>query len=182
MVSLKQIFGVENLLEGEGANADVIYNCLVNQMQKCGLDAEKTTSFVSDGASVMTGRSNGVAANLKGLNKTLLSFHCICHRLALACADANDDVSFIKDVEATLKHLWKFFDNSSEKTAAYIKIQESLRGISLSNKGRKAVARKMKKACRTRWLREDSQIDFVTRNVLWGRRAVVFCALLPYIL
>ena len=35
--------GDENLLEGEGAkgaNADVIFNCLVNQIQKCSLDAE----------------------------------------------------------------------------------------------------------------------------------------------
>ena len=91
-------------------------------MLECGLDAQKMTSFVSDGASVMTGRSNGVAAKLKGLNKTILSFHCICHRLALACADASDDVSFIKDVEATLKHLWEFFENSSFK-----KVQLALR-------------------------------------------------------
>ena len=34
--------GVENLLEGEeakGANADVIFNCLVNQIPKCSLGA-----------------------------------------------------------------------------------------------------------------------------------------------
>ena len=64
--------GVESFLEGEGAegaNANVIFNCLINQMQKCSLDAVKITSFVSDGASVMVGRSNGVAATLKGLNK-----------------------------------------------------------------------------------------------------------------
>ena len=74
-VAKTDFLGVENLLEGkgaEGANADVIFNCLVNQMQKCSLDAEKMTSFVSDGASVMTGRFNGVAAKLKGLNKTPL--------------------------------------------------------------------------------------------------------------
>ena len=58
-VAKTDFLGVENLLEGEGAegaNADVIFNCLVNQMQKCGLDAEKMTSFVSDGASVVTGQ------------------------------------------------------------------------------------------------------------------------------
>ena len=50
----------------------------------------------------MTGRPNRITAKLKGLNKTLLSFYRICHRLALACADASVDVSFIKDVKATL--------------------------------------------------------------------------------
>ena len=94
--------------------------------------------------------SRRVTAKLKGLNKTLLSFHCICHRLALPCANASDDVSFIKDVEATLNYLWKFFENSSKKTAAYIQTQENLREINLSKKGRKTVARKMKKVCRTR--------------------------------
>ena len=54
---------------------------LVNQMQRCSLDAEKMTSFVSDGTSVMTGRSDGVATKLKGLKKTLLSFHCIYLRV-----------------------------------------------------------------------------------------------------
>ena len=97
---------------------------LVNQMQRCSLDAEKKTSFVSDGTSVMTGRSYGVAAKLKGLNKTFSSFHCICHRVVLACADASDDVSFIKDVEATLKHLWKFFENFSKKLQLSLNLRE----------------------------------------------------------
>ena len=26
----------------------------------------------------------------------MLNVHCICHRLALACGDANDEVSYIK--------------------------------------------------------------------------------------
>lgn len=29
--------------------------------------------------------------------KTLLSIHCICHRLALACSDTGDELSFVKD-------------------------------------------------------------------------------------
>ena len=95
----------------------------------------------------MTGSSNGVTPKLKGLNKILLSCHCICQRLELACADASDDVSLIKDVEANLNHLWKLFENSSKILAAYIKTQEKLGEINLSNKARKVVSRKTKKAC-----------------------------------
>ena len=95
---------------------------LVNKTQGCSLNAEKMTSFVSDETSVMTGRFDGVLQNsVKRLNKTLSSFHCICHRVVLACADASDDVSFIKDVEATLKHLWHFFENSSKKLQLTLK-------------------------------------------------------------
>ena len=116
--------------------------------------------------------SRRVTAKLKGLNKTLLSFHCICHRLALPCANASDDVSFINDVEATLNYLWKFFENSSKKTAAYIQTQENLREINLSKKGRKTVARKMKKVCRRRWpsldhsLYEDTELLLQTVSKL----------------
>ena len=35
----------------------------VNQMQGCSLDAEKMTSYVSDGTSVMAGRFDGVLQN-----------------------------------------------------------------------------------------------------------------------
>ena len=79
--------GVEKLLEGKELMLISFLISLVNQMQRCSLDVEKMTSFVSDGTSVMTGRSDGVAAKLKGLNKTLLSFHCIYHRVVLACAE-----------------------------------------------------------------------------------------------
>ena len=36
---------------------------LVNQQQRCTLDAEKMTRIVSDGTSVMTGRFDGVLQN-----------------------------------------------------------------------------------------------------------------------
>ena len=52
-----------------------------------------------------------------------------------------------------------------KKTAAYIQTQENLREINLSNKGRKAVARKMKKACRTRWLSLDHSLSSVYEDI-----------------
>lgn len=37
----------------------------------------------------MTGKKNGVTTKLKELNPVLISVHCICHKLALACTDTN---------------------------------------------------------------------------------------------
>ena len=68
-------------------------------------------------------------------------------------------------MEATLKQQWKFVENSSKKTAAYIQTQENLREINLSNKGRKEVAKKMKKACRTRWLSFDHSLSWVYEDI-----------------
>ena len=53
--------------------------------------------------------------------KLLLNVHCICHRLALACGDANDHVSYIKVVGKILVQLWSFFKNSAKRSASYAK-------------------------------------------------------------
>ena len=76
-----------------------------------GLDLKELVEFRSDRASVMTGKDNGVAARFKQLGKCniMLSVHCICHCLALACAKTGDDLKFISDFEVTMTQLWTFF-------------------------------------------------------------------------
>lgn len=51
-----------------------------------GLELSGLMGFASDGASVMVGEENGVAARLKRLVPELYSAHCIAHREALAAA------------------------------------------------------------------------------------------------
>ena len=87
--------------------------------------------------------------------------HCICHRLALACNDANDDVAYIKTVEKILIQLWSLFHNSSKKTAAYAKAVVNYNQILLSTQGHKKIGKSFKKACRTRWLSMEKVIDGV---------------------
>ena len=50
----------------------------------------------------------GVAARFKQLKECsgMLSVHCICHRLALACGDTGDDLKFISDFKTTMIQLW----------------------------------------------------------------------------
>ena len=66
-----------------------------------GLNLEELIGFCSDGASVMTGKDNGVAASFKQLEECcgMLSVHCICHRLALACGDTGDDLKFTSNLK-----------------------------------------------------------------------------------
>ena len=66
-------------------------------------------SFLSDGASVMTGIHNGVAARLKRVNNVILNFLCICHRLALACCDTGNETEHIKEVEGILTQILEIF-------------------------------------------------------------------------
>ena len=60
------------------------------------------SSFESDGASVMTGQNAGVAARLKNLQPTIISFHCICNNFALSKSDADP---YLKPVKNTVTNL-----------------------------------------------------------------------------
>lgn len=146
---------VDNLLEeASSANSETITNTILKTLEDFELDPKKLSSFVSDGASVMTGKNTGVAKRLKeSVNKELINIHCICHRLALACTDTLEDVSYIKQVQLWLVQLWKLFENSCKKLAVYLKIQTELKGIKLSTEeSRQGASRRLKKACQTRWL------------------------------
>ena len=78
-------------------NADAIVSCITKKFDELHIEIAKLKAFVSDGASVMTGKKGGVATKLrKEFAKTMINIHCICHRLALACADTGDDFKFIR--------------------------------------------------------------------------------------
>ena len=74
-----------------------MFNCLCSITEKENLQLENLKGFASDGASVKTGKYNGVAAKFKELEscKIMINIHCICHRLALACADTGDALKYI---------------------------------------------------------------------------------------
>ena len=102
-----------------GANAEVITDHILDTLKECDLEVRNLKSFVSDGASVMTGEHD-VAARLKRVNKVLLNFHCICHRLALACADTGDSIKYREKKASSRK--WKA---SSRKRGIFLRILQS---------------------------------------------------------
>lgn len=54
-----------NLLENSSsADAETIINAIVAQLEDAGIHKKKLSSFSSDGASVMTGKRNGVGTRL----------------------------------------------------------------------------------------------------------------------
>lgn len=72
-----------------------IDTALLEYLESKNLPLAKRTSLGTDGAKVMTGRINGVGARLKRCQPMLTGIHCVCHRLALAAAQAGKDVTFI---------------------------------------------------------------------------------------
>ena len=91
-------------------------------MAELNITINKVSSLVSDGASVMLGSRTGLAARLKEINSRIISIHCICHRLALACVDTAKDVEYTGTVEDLLRQLWKYLENSPKRMAVYLKV------------------------------------------------------------
>ena len=94
-----QFLFIDNLLEKhDSANARAMFHTIHSNLQAYTLSTDKLIGLATDGASVMVGRKNGLGAKLKDVNPRLISVHCICHKLALACTDAKDNgnLNFIK--------------------------------------------------------------------------------------
>ena len=121
----------------------------------------------------MLGSRTGLAARLKEVNCRIISIHCICQKLALACVDTAKDVEYIGTVKDLLRQLWKYLENSPKRMAVYLKVQQEVQSFDLSKKSRKVITKKLKKACQTRWLSLDQavQATFETSwkwcNSLW---------------
>ena len=100
----------QNVLEDfSSCNSEAITELVKKELSASDLDISKLMGLSTDGASVMIGKTNGVAAKLRQSNDKLLNMHCVCHRLALACTDSCQELKFIKKVEDVLRQLWYYF-------------------------------------------------------------------------
>ena len=142
--------------------------CLKNASENnLGLNLEELIGFCSDGASVMTGKNNGMAARFKQLEECcgMLSVQCICHRLALACGDTGDDLKFISDFKTTMIQLWTFLKNSPKRLKMNIKTAMRLKEFEdLPQAQQRSLVQKVKKAVRTRWLSLDAGVEEVYKE------------------
>ncbi|XP_078585336.1 zinc finger protein 862-like [Branchiostoma floridae x Branchiostoma japonicum] len=158
--------GTKDVLEShESANAEALLDNFTELLDTCGLELSNIHGLCSDGASVMLGARNGFAARLKrlpGCGK-VLAFHCVCHKLALACCDTSADLKAIKGVEEVLLSVWKWLSYSPKRTAAFVKAQLAIKGMdgAKSPAAQQSVCRKLKRACHTRWLSFDAAVKTV---------------------
>ena len=122
----------EYITDPSGPNAEVLTESILGVLKEFDLNINKMKSFVSNGVSAMTGIHNGVAARLKRVNHVMLNFHCICHRLALACCDSGNETKYIKEVEGILTQIWTFFEQFPKRLNNFFKTQTELHNIALA--------------------------------------------------
>ena len=111
----------------------------------------------------MVGQKNGLAGLLHREFPKLLTFHCVCHRLALATVDSCNETKYIEEVHNHLRQVWQLLENSPKKMAIFIKIQAHVNGLNLSELGKQQIATKLQKACKTRWLSFESSVSSVIK-------------------
>ena len=138
------------ILELRNGMATTIVDVLVQLCADLDLDiVHHLCGLGSDGASVMLGRNNGVSKLLKDRVPFLVSNHCIAHRLALACGQAANEVSFLKQFKDIIDQLYRFYKYSPVRTAGLREIQEVLNDPSL----------KLTQAKDVRWLSHDRAVS-----------------------
>ena len=130
---------VVSLLNGK---AETIEQKLLEICQTCKISLMKVAGFGSDGAAVMVGKKSGVATRLKAHNGEMISIHCGAHRLALACLQAAESITYLKCFDGHLISLFYYFKNSPVREAALHQIQEVIEEPVLH----------LKRAVHTRWL------------------------------
>ena len=77
-------------------------------------------------------------------------------------------------VKGVLLQLWKCFAKSPKRTALLVKAQESWHKMKLSEKARSVVVKKVRKACRTRWLSTSNAVDGVYEDFVPIIQAINF--------
>ena len=94
-----------------------------SELASCGIEMSRVMSFGSDGASVMTGKTNGVAALLRRQNPHMRNVHCIAHRIALCLSQATENIPALKEHQQILTDLFYYFKLNNKREAALHDIQ-----------------------------------------------------------
>ena len=137
-------------------------------VEDCQLELKKMKSCVTDGAGAMIGRHNGMAAIIKREVPDLINIHCVCHRLALACADASKELNYIKKVEGLLPQVWKFYEYSPKKTAKFAAVQSGLPNLLPKDQLSQAKKhmKKAKKAVASCWLSFEESVRAMVQEFI----------------
>ena len=116
-IVFKTIFG--GIVKLSECNSISIVTAVKRFYNENSLDLQKMVMFTSDGASVMLGKNNGVAAILKCEILHLYEQHCVAHREDLAVEDAWKELSFMQDIETLLRTVYTMFSRSSVKNEKF---------------------------------------------------------------
>lgn len=126
-----------DLVELESTTADVIKNEILKNLNSYGINEDflkkHLVGLACDGASVMLGRQNGVAAQFLKLFPDIIIWHCLNHRLELAVSDARNEVQGINHFHSFIDKLYSLYSmspkNQRELNICAASLEERLKKI-----------------------------------------------------
>ena len=151
-VNYKTVFG--GIIQLTACTAHDIVQAITQFYSKHGLDLQRMVMLTSDGASVMLGKHNGVAAFLKRQIPHLTEQHCVAHREDLGIDDAWKDVPLMRDVETLLRTVYSTFSRSTVKRGKVEDLAKILDEDTLS----------FRPLSEVRWLSQHQAVNGVLRN------------------
>ena len=113
-------------IEKSTANAETITALIVNELKSKGIDIQKMIGISTDGASVMTGKHNGVVKRLRDEVPELIGVHCAAHRCSLAASQAAKFVPELQSYSRTVTSIFYYFSNSALRCNKLREIQSLL--------------------------------------------------------
>lgn len=151
-VNYKTVFG--GIIQLTACTARDIVQAITQFYSKHGLDLQRMVMLTSDGATVMLGKHNGVAALLKRQIPHLTEQHCVAHREDLGIDDAWKNVPMMRDVETLLRTVYSTFSRSTVKRGKMEDLAKILDEDTLSFRPLNEV----------RWLSRHQAVNAVLRN------------------
>ena len=107
----KTFFG--GIIHLQACDASSILLAIKQFYQEKKLDLQKMVMFTSDGASVMLGKVNGVAAKLKLQVPHLVQQHCVAHREDLRISHTWKEIKLMRDIDTFMRTVYTIFSRSS---------------------------------------------------------------------
>ena len=114
-------------------DAEGIFVKLKESIKKWNIDVKKWEALNTDGASVMTGRLNGLIVLVEKEFKNVLHLHCLAHRLNLAVREAfygpskkKVGIKEYRNLETKLKLTRKLLKSSTKSWGALTILSEQL--------------------------------------------------------
>ena len=107
-----------DLVELSSQSAEHITTAILDCLSKFGMTRDvlknRLVGFACDGASVMLGRTGGVAARLLELFPGLIVWHCFAHRLELSVGDTVKEISGINSFKIFMDKLYSIYSMSTK--------------------------------------------------------------------
>lgn len=134
--------------------AETIYEAMLEQMNKYGLDPTKIVAASFDGASNFSGTRGGVQALLKQQSPAMVYVHCRSHALQLCLVKACQTIPAIKRVISMLNKLFTVFRGSAKRLNVLYEIEQAIDKES----------HKLVQPGDTRWLSHEASVQIVCKH------------------